>query len=718
MEPARADVAAAIPDTAPLCWHPRFLAHTTGQGQIVLLEDGDAVLFEAGPTARVAEAVTAGATRREILGLERSPSGQGALQLALDQLFAHDLVRATDGEGHCLASRGYLRPTRESKPRVLGSPGAEVLLLAQLSDADPLVEWARQVATAHHVAVVIVDDELDPRLEAIDRATATPWLLFKPRGRRPSLGPWFTARPGGVCWSCLCSRMLANQPVRRWLMAEGSPPSLVIPVAIDTLAPALLPPPPLDRSLLDVLASGAMLQLDPRTAGIVRAHHVAPRESCPSCGEGRRALGRRSGPLVVRSTPRRPDPDGGYRTHSAEDTLARLSRHVSPWTGIVADVSPLPGHGTDPVPIHRSAFLTCPLARSVARPADFHRVALGKGRSAEQSRASALGEALERSVAQYRGDEPTVHASAEELSSARVLSPPTLRPLSAHQLGALAPWRADEAMHWIDVDSLTRHDVCKAPSTFCYANTPFAREEERCRFDSNGCAAGRTLEEALLQGLLEVIERDAVAIWWYNRIVAPSLPTSILGTGMLSAIQRSLDPTSDWWLLDVTHDLETPVCVAVARRRSDGQLRFGFGCHVEARLAAQRAATELCQLLAVGDHRGAAFDFAKVASEPYLHPSTAADGAAPALAASTEHDAISGALEACIARLAARGLEVLVHRYPAIDDALVVVKAIVPGACHIWPQLGAARLYQVPVDRGWAPRPLAEHELNPLALFV
>lgn len=133
---------AAIPDTAPLCWHPRFLAHTTAHGQIVLLEDGDAVLFETGPTARVAQAVSAGASAREILGLEGSLSRQGALQIALDQLFAHNLVQPIDG--YRLASPGYMRPAIEAEPRVFGSPGGEIMLLAELAETDPLVGWASE----------------------------------------------------------------------------------------------------------------------------------------------------------------------------------------------------------------------------------------------------------------------------------------------------------------------------------------------------------------------------------------------------------------------------------------------------------------------------------------------------------------------------------------------------------------------------------------------
>jgi len=713
---------AAHPDDEPLHWHPRFLARTTAHGQVVLLEDGDAVLFEAGPATRVAQAVTAHASSREILALERSPAGQAALQRALDALDALDLVQRA--EVHRVTSRGYRSPAIEGEPRVLGAPGGEVLLLAELSEADAVVRWARELAAAQCVAVAIADDELDPRLEAIDRrcrASASPWLLLKPRGRRPTLGPWFAAE-AGPCWRCLQHRMLSNQPVRRWLLQHGAMPSLAVPVAVELIDAGQLPPA-CDRALLERLRPGTLLQLDPRTSEIVAVHHIAGCEHCATCGEALRGVTRRQRPLELRSTPRRLDPDGGYRSHGADDTLARLSRHVSRVAGAVADVSPLPGlPGRDVahVPIHRGAWLTCPLSRPIVRPADFHRVALGKGMSAAQSRASALCEALERSVAQYRGDEPCVLAAAEALTGEVVFTPTSLRPLSPRQRSALslAAWQAGDPIHWVDADSLTRREVCKVPLTHCYANTPFAREEELCRFDSNGCAAGRTLEEALLQGLLEVIERDAVAIWWYNRIVVPALPQSLVGPSLRDALRQGLELDWDWWLLDVTHDLATPTCVAVGRRRSDGQLRFGFGCHLEAGLAAQRAATELCQLVAIGEQRGTAFDFASVAGEPHLHPPVVPERAAPALAGSTEHADIRDAIHACVARLAARGLDALVHRYPAIDDALAVVKAIVPGACHIWPQLGAPRLYQVPVDLGWAPRRLAEHELNPVALFV
>ena len=41
--------------------------------------------------------------------------------------------------------------------------------------------------------------------------------------------------------------------------------------------------------------------------------------------------------------------------------------------------------------------------------------------------------------------------------------------------------------------------------------------------DSNGNAAGSSIEDAVLQGALELIERDAVALWWYNRSRLPAV---------------------------------------------------------------------------------------------------------------------------------------------------------------------------------------------------
>jgi thiazole/oxazole-forming peptide maturase SagD family component len=50
----------------------------------------------------------------------------------------------------------------------------------------------------------------------------------------------------------------------------------------------------------------------------------------------------------------------------------------------------------------------------------------------------------------------------------------------------------------------------------CFFGYPAEPSHDFCRANSNGLAAGSNLEEAILHGYLELIERDSVAVWWYN----------------------------------------------------------------------------------------------------------------------------------------------------------------------------------------------------------
>ena len=85
--------------------------------------------------------------------------------------------------------------------------------------------------------------------------------------------------------------------------------------------------------------------------------------------------------------------------------------------------------------------------------------------------------------------------------------------------------------------------------------------------DSNGCAAGNTLEEAILQGFYELAERDAFAIWWYNRLQVPAVDLSSFDHEYLaSASDYYARYGRDLWMLDVTADIGIPTFVALSSR--------------------------------------------------------------------------------------------------------------------------------------------------------
>ena len=116
---------------------------------------------------------------------------------------------------------------------------------------------------------------------------------------------------------------------------------------------------------------------------------------------------------------------------------------------------------------------------------------------------------------------------------------------------------------------------------------------------SLGCAAGPSLEAAALHGLLELLERDAAALWWRGglrpRPLALEQP-GLAGAVALLAQLRGGTTGRQSWLLDISTELGVPVVAAVSVAADGG----GFCCGTAARLdlaaAAGAALRELCQM--------------------------------------------------------------------------------------------------------------------------
>jgi ribosomal protein S12 methylthiotransferase accessory factor len=361
------------------------------------------------------------------------------------------------------------------------------------------------------------------------------------------------------------------------------------------------------------------------------------------------------------------------------------------------------------------------------------RVCAGKGRSHEQARMSAISEAIERRSGEYTGDEPRVRATLAELAD-EAFGPEQLHAFSWRQyaerarLNAAArdrsqrvpePLPSSVAIDWTPAWSLARRTRRLVPLSYCFAGTPPAAGAAYCPPNGNGVAAGSTLEEAILQALLELIERDAVALWWYNALARPRFELERVRDAYVEALlaQYRRDG-ADVWALDLTHDLGVPVCAAVRHDRAGG-FSLGFGCHLEPELAVQRAVTELNQL---GDGRHpvsgkALLETAGLPDRRFLFP---AEGRAAGL---DEHASFDGPdlaadITECLRRLESRGLEAFVVDKTRPDFGLAVAQVIVPGLRHFWPRFGAGRLYDVPVELGWLAQPKHELALNPVPLLL
>jgi ribosomal protein S12 methylthiotransferase accessory factor len=452
--------------------------------------------------------------------------------------------------------------------------------------------------------------------------------------------------------------------------------------------------------------------------------------------------------VTLRSQRKRFTADGGHRTVPPDHTVATYEHHISPITGAVRHLSR--------VSVDEDHFLHVYVAgQNVAMHRDsglsFLRHGLrsksgGKGTTDAQARASALCEALERYSGNFQGDEIRKLASYRQLG-ARATHPNACMIVSDAQYERRQEWNAQASrfhripdpldeeveIEWTPVWSLTDEAFTYLPTSYCYYGYPAPREASYCWADSNGSAAGNTVEEAILHGFLELVERDSVCLWWYNRVQRPRVDLESFDEPYVHRLLEHYRKLNrQLWVLDLTSDLDISTFAAISRRTDsvEEDIILGFGAHFEPRLALLRALTELNQyfpLLTLGNENDK-YEYANaehrhwwktatLENQPHLAPDPSMP-ATPAEGEVTWSDDLREDVLRCQQIVARQGLEMLVLDQTRPDIGLPVVKVIVPGLRHFWVRLGPGRLYDAPVKLGWLEEPLAEDQLNPIPMFV
>ena len=441
----------------------------------------------------------------------------------------------------------------------------------------------RVVNRSADLSVVLVGDYLDNRLAEFNRQRLKQkqdWLLVQLSGIFPLVGPIFS--PGkNACWTCLADRMKWNRQIKAFLDRKEARCVAVSPLSTNVLGQSAIG---LAASEIGkAIASGFRTDLHHHIVSLnvlgsefVR-HYVPARPQCPSCGAKElRDPARPPAPIRLRVGGKAVMTSGGYRSMAPAETVARFRKHVSPLTGVVSqlqrikseqplDASFLARHNFSPRPETVEALQSGLSGDSY-----------GKGSTAEQGEASALMEAIERYSGIFQGDEIRTIRRFVDFPAGDAIHPNDVLLLSdaqyEHDTGSAScsaegkPRRFDSSIEteWSPVWSLRDERFKYLPTGLLY----FFHEgpgTNQISADSNGCAAGNTLEEAIIQGFLELVERDAYAIWWYNRSKRVEIDLDRLGDSYIRDLQTQFAAMGrGLWALDVTSDLGIPVVIAVA----------------------------------------------------------------------------------------------------------------------------------------------------------
>jgi ribosomal protein S12 methylthiotransferase accessory factor len=401
--------------------------------------------------------------------------------------------------------------------------------------------------------------------------------------------------------------------------------------------------------------------------------------------------------------------------------LNRVVSNFSPITGILSNLSEMAGESWQPIHIQAAACVL-PLDPRAPLSGSPPEIVVGRGWNEDDATLGCLAEGCERYSIFYQGGEPIVRARYKELGRDAV-HPRELLFYSERQYSSVArdaaaressiPVRFDDAfpVDWVEARSLTTGTSRLVPAAYCYLghlepSHPF------CFADSNGCAAGADLESAVERGLLELIEREAAAVWWYNRLPAPGIPFDAFDDELLRRAEEPfLQNGLRVWLLQLASDWRVPVVAAVACGSDERSISYAFAAARSIEAASRSALTELVQTIlsydwlkarTPGDPRVRWRECMALRDRPFLLP--AGRVGKLRLEAARSGDLVEEAREL--------GLDPLAVDLSRSHVGVPVARVIVPGLRPLKPRFGPGRLFELPVSLGLASSVLSEEEMN------
>jgi bacteriocin biosynthesis cyclodehydratase domain len=598
--------------------------------------------------------------------------------------------------------------------------------------------------------------EWQHRLQDLSRQTGIAWLGLYQEWGRAIVGPTVLPTQRG-CATCADMRRInadanaaafvrTREPQGRSLLAVHH--GLTV-FAIEVLAQLFvqevlrfLQQPEKQRTV------GALLVLELSSLKWTR-HTFLPEPYCPVCGVLPNDTAERA--QITLSSQRKIRP-GTYRVRSLlEEKDQLVSRYVDAEIGMITSLT------KDASNLYANFAVSIPLLNGRRKEVGF-----GRAFSYELAQVSAIAEALERYAGMYpSGARTTVRASYRDLG-AQALNPRELGLHSEEQYAypdyPYVRYSDDLVFNWVWGYSFQRQQPILVPERMVYYGMHYKTTERPFAYEiSNGCALGGCLEEAILHGMLEVIERDAFLMTWYARLPRERIMIESVTDPLPALMVERLRALTGYTIYAFNITLEQAIpcfwVMAVDEQQRPGRPRAlcAAGSHLHPEKALINALQELAPIVGqeqmrypqeegraremltnsfnvvnMQDHSllyglPEAFERLKFLYEsPHVKTFTEAFGASylqPPQSMDLRDD-----LTAVMRRYLEAGIDIIVVDQTTPEQVLEqfrCVKVMMPGMLpmtfgyHARRTHGLSRLSYIPWKMGYAPAPLSEADINP-----
>jgi ribosomal protein S12 methylthiotransferase accessory factor len=460
---------------------------------------------------------------------------------------------------------------------------------------------AREGAPAPRVAVIGAGDVLrreDPQV-AEQRAAATVHLTAD----AVLIGPWGGTPDTAACGCCLAVRWqrlrtrterdaletgLSHSAAGTWPVLPDYTADAVWSLCRLTATPLGAQSPERGRSPADDLLP-RVTRLDLET-GLVTTVPLLAEPLCPHAPHGRAGGGREDFPVA-----REKAAADRYRLRAPGGYDLPAAALANPVCGVLGAGTWSDVTSPTTAPVAGSVFM-----RGYAGLTDV--TWSGQSHSFAASRDLAFLEGLERYAGTHRRERGGIVTDSYDNLGDAALDPRDCgmyAPETYRDDPMIAPFDPARPIPWVQGWSLRDDRPVLVPARLVYYSAGTAADHFvfEC---SNGCATGSCLEEAVLFGLLELIERDAFLLAWYGSARLTEIDLGACSSPVLRAMtDRAALCGYDVHAFDNRIDLSVPVVTGLAVRRDGGPgtLAFAAGAAFDPETAVEAAVSEILTYL-------------------------------------------------------------------------------------------------------------------------